>query len=89
MTSKAISYIKTICYTNVNIFGKFLNKVPLGIPFGPNVRSLLLNLRHFFAALIVVGFFAASSTRPSEWGTDGTGNAGEKERELGKKACEN
>ena len=38
MTSKAICYIKSICYNNVNIFGKFLNKVPLGIPFGPNVR---------------------------------------------------
>ena len=36
----AITDFKTTGWTPVNLFGSFLNKVPLGIPFGPNVCAV-------------------------------------------------
>ena len=41
MAAKAITDFKTIDLTHMTLFGSFLNKVPLGIPVGPNVGALV------------------------------------------------
>ena len=42
MAAKAITDFKTIDLTHMTLFGSFLNKVPLGIPVGPNVQTVLI-----------------------------------------------